>query len=275
MEIGVKELCRCTNSFAQLFALERKQIAIMADEKSPARISHRLFATSRSEMRISMKKINVAIDGPAGAGKSTIAKLAAAKKHFIYVDTGAMYRAMALACIRENILADDEAGVVRVCENCDIKIEYENGEQKVLLNGENVNAFIRTEEVSQMTSAVSAYSQVRAKLLELQRNIAKTENVIMDGRDIGSNVLPDANVKIYLTASVHTRAKRRFIEQKEKGYTGTIEEIETEIEKRDYRDSHRKCAPLTVAEGAVILDSSDMTINEVVDKIIEYIDEAM
>ncbi len=275
MEISVKELCRCTNSFTQLFASERKQIAFMADEKSPMRISHRPFATSRSEMRISMKKINVAIDGPAGAGKSTIAKLAAAKKQFIYVDTGAMYRAMALACIRENILADDEAGVVKVCENCDVTIEYENGEQKVLLNGENVNAFIRTEEVSQMTSAVSAYPQVRAKLLELQRNIAKTENVIMDGRDIGSNVLPDAEVKIYLTASVHTRAKRRFIEQKEKGYTGTIEEIEAEIEKRDYRDSHRECAPLTVAEGAVILDSSDMTIDEVVDKIIEYIDEAV
>ncbi len=271
----MKELCRCTNSFTQLFASERKQIAFMADEKSPMRISHRPFATSRSEMRISMKKINVAIDGPAGAGKSTIAKLAAAKKQFIYVDTGAMYRAMALACIRENILADDEAGVVKVCENCDVTIEYENGEQKVLLNGENVNAFIRTEEVSQMTSAVSAYPQVRAKLLELQRNIAKTENVIMDGRDIGSNVLPDAEVKIYLTASVHTRAKRRFIEQKEKGYTGTIEEIEAEIEKRDYRDSHRECAPLTVAEGAVILDSSDMTIDEVVDKIIEYIDEAL
>ena len=261
--------------FAQLFVSERKQIAFMADEKSPTRISHRLFETSRSEMRISMKKINVAIDGPAGAGKSTIAKLAAAKKQFIYVDTGAMYRAMALACIRENILADDEAGVVKVCENCDVTIEYENGEQKVLLNGENVNAFIRTEEVSQMTSAVSAYPQVRAKLLELQRNIAKTENVIMDGRDIGSNVLPDAEVKIYLTASVHTRAKRRFIEQKEKGYTGTIEEIEAEIEKRDYRDSHRECAPLTVAEGAVILDSSDMTIDEVVEKIIEYIDEAV
>ena len=139
-----------------------------------------------------MKKINVAIDGPAGAGKSTIAKLAAMKRKFIYVDTGAMYRAMALACIRENIMAGDKENVVKVCEKCNVTIEYVNGEQNVVLNGENVNAFIRTEEVSQMTSAVSAYPEVRAKLLEIQRSIANTENVIMDGRDIGSNVLPNA-----------------------------------------------------------------------------------
>jgi cytidylate kinase len=148
-----------------------------------------------------------------------------------------------------------------------------NGEQQVLLNGENVNSYIRTEDVSQMTSAVSAYGEVRAKLLDLQRNIAATQNVIMDGRDIGSNVLPNAQVKIYLTASVATRAKRRYLEQKEKGYTGTIEEIEKDIEERDYRDSHRECAPLTVADGAIIIDSSNMTIDEVVNDIIEYIDK--
>ena len=148
-----------------------------------------------------------------------------------------------------------------------------NGEQNVVLNGENVNAFIRTEEVSQMTSAVSAYPEVRAKLLEIQRSIANTENVIMDGRDIGSNVLPNAEVKIYLTASVHTRAMRRYLEQREKGFAGTIEEIEADIVQRDYRDSHRECAPLMIADGAEIIDSSDMTIDEVVDKIVEYIDE--
>jgi cytidylate kinase len=217
--------------------------------------------------------INVAIDGPAGAGKSTIAKLAAKKKKYIYVDTGAMYRAMALACLRQGFKAEDKENVIRVCNEADVRLEYVNGEQQVLLNGENVNSYIRTEDVSQMTSAVSAYGEVRAKLLDLQRNIAATQNVIMDGRDIGSNVLPNAQVKIYLTASVATRAKRRYLEQKEKGYTGTIEEIEKDIEERDYRDSHRECAPLTVADGAIIIDSSNMTIDEVVNDIIEYIDK--
>lgn len=217
--------------------------------------------------------INVAIDGPAGAGKSTIAKIAAKKMGFIYVDTGAMYRAMTLACIRKGLTAEDRDEVVKTCNELSVSLEYENGEQKVMLNGENVNAFIRTEEVSQMTSAVSAFPEVRAKLLETQRDIARKENVIMDGRDIGSNILPNAEVKIYLTASVHTRAKRRFLEQKEKGFEGTIEDIEKEIEERDYRDSHRECAPLTVAEGAKIIDSSDMNIEEVVEAIINLIEE--
>lgn len=215
--------------------------------------------------------INVAIDGPAGAGKSTIAKLAAGKKKYIYVDTGAMYRAMALACLRQGLKPEEKEKIIKVCNDADIKLEYVKGEQQVLLNSENVNKHIRTEEVSKMTSAVSAYSEVREKLLELQREIAKTNNVIMDGRDIGSNVLPDAQVKIYLTASVHTRAMRRYLEQKEKGFKGTIEDIEKDIEERDYRDSHRECAPLTVAEGAVVIDSSEMTVDDVVNKIIEYI----
>lgn len=216
--------------------------------------------------------INVAIDGPAGAGKSTIAKLAAEKKKYIYVDTGAMYRAMALACLRHELKSEDKEDIIKVCSVADVKLEYVEGEQHVLLNGENVNKYIRTEEVSKMTSAVSAYGEVREKLLELQREIAKSNNVIMDGRDIGSNVLPDAQVKIYLTASVHTRAMRRYLEQKEKGYKVTIEDIEKDIEERDYRDSHRECAPLTVAKGAVVIDSSEMTVDEVVNKIIEYID---
>lgn len=217
--------------------------------------------------------MNVAIDGPAGAGKSTIAKLVAKEKKYIYVDTGAMYRAVALACLRKNLTAEDKENIIRVCDECLIEIEYVDGEQHVLLDGENVNAFIRTEKVSQMTSSVSAYEEVRLKLLEFQRNIAATQSVIMDGRDIGSNVLPNAELKIYLTASVHTRAMRRFLEQKEKGFSGTIEEIEKDIEERDYRDSHRECAPLTVAKGAVILDSSDMSIDEVVEKIVTLINE--
>lgn len=220
-----------------------------------------------------MKKINIAIDGPAGAGKSTIAKLAAEKLEFIYVDTGAMYRAMALYCIRQNIGADDEENVVKMCDRADVTIRYVEGEQHVLLNGENVNGFIRTEEVSRMTSAVSVYKEVREKLLSLQRSIAANNNVIMDGRDIGSNVLPDAELKIYLTASVKTRAKRRYLEQVLKGLDVKIEEIEEEIEKRDYRDMHRECAPLKIAEGAEILDTSDMSIDEVVQTIIDMVEK--
>ena len=214
-----------------------------------------------------MNHTNIAIDGPAGAGKSTIARLAAKKLSYIYVDTGAMYRAMALYCIRNGAGADDEAAVVRLCSEAVVTIEYIEGEQQVLLNGENVNGLIRTEQVSQMTSAISVYEKVREKLLDLQRRIAASHDVIMDGRDIGSNVLPNADIKIYLTASVETRAKRRYLEQKEKGFDVDLKEIEKEIEERDYRDMHRTVAPLVVAEGASVIDSSDMTIDEVVDKI--------
>lgn len=221
----------------------------------------------------SMKKINIAIDGPAGAGKSTIAKLAAKELEFIYVDTGAMYRAMALYCIRNNVNADDEENVVKMCKHADVTIEYVDGEQCVLLNGENVNAYIRTEQVSQMTSSVSVYKEVREKLLNLQRNIAANNNVIMDGRDIGSNVLPNAELKIYLTASVKTRAKRRYLEQVEKGADVKIEEIEKDIEERDYRDMHRETAPLKIADGAEVLDTSDMSIDEVVQAIINMVDK--
>ena len=215
-----------------------------------------------------MSTVNIAIDGPAGAGKSTTAKLAAEKLGFIYVDTGAMYRAMALKCIRNGVASSEEDKVSDICSGCDIDIKYENGEQNVLLDGENVNSLIRTEEVSQMTSAISVYQKVREKLLLLQRNVAKNNNVIMDGRDIGSNVLKDADVKIYLTASVQTRAKRRYAEQKEKGMDVSLADIEKDIEERDYRDMHREIAPLVVAENATIIDSSDMTIEQVTDKIV-------
>lgn len=218
------------------------------------------------------KTINVAIDGPSGAGKSTIAKIVANRLEFLYVDTGAMYRALALACIRKGISPDDEKNIVSTCMNSAVTIQYDNGEQIVLLNDENVNSLIRTEEVSRMTSSISAYPQVREKLLELQRNLASKNNVIMDGRDIGSNVLPNANPKIYLTASVATRAKRRYLEQIDRGIDCTLADIELDIEKRDYRDMNRDCAPLTEVEDSVKVDSSDMNIEEVVEEIIKIID---
>lgn len=214
----------------------------------------------------------VAIDGPAGAGKSTIAKILAKDLGFIYVDTGAMYRAMALSCLRNGIDIKDEKAVTRQCEEITVSLNYENGEQQVLLDGENVNAYIRTEEVSQATSAISVYEGVRKKLLNLQRHLGQEQNVVMDGRDIGTNVLKDAQVKIYLTASVKTRADRRYKELTAKGIDCHIEEIEADIKERDYRDIHRDIAPLKQAEDAVYLDSSDLTAEQVAAKIKEIIE---
>lgn len=211
---------------------------------------------------------NIAIDGPAGAGKSTIAKIAAKKLGFIYVDTGAMYRAMALYFIRNNIDGKDEETVSEACPKIDISIEYQNGEQVVLLNGENVNAFIRTEQVSMMTSDISKYATVRSKLLDIQRNLAATKDVIMDGRDIGTCVLPNADTKIYLTASTSERARRRYKEQIESGISCDIEQIEKDIAARDEQDMNREIAPLKQAEDAVLIDSSNLTINEAVDAVI-------
>ena len=211
---------------------------------------------------------NIAIDGPAGAGKSTIAKTTASELGFVYVDTGAMYRAMALYFLRQGIAKEDEKAIEKACREIEVSIRYEDGVQQVLLNGENVSGLIRTEEVSNMTSATSVYKSVRQKLLELQRQLAATSNVIMDGRDIGTCVLPDAQTKIYLTASSHVRALRRHKELLEKGETCNLQEIEQDIIERDYRDMHRDIAPLKQAEDAVFLDSSRMTIRQVVDGII-------
>lgn len=208
--------------------------------------------------------INIAIDGPAGAGKSTIAKKVAKSRGYIYVDTGAMYRAMALYLLRENIDASDSAAIEAACENADISIEYRDGEQVVLLNGENVNAFLRTEEVGNMASASSVNAKVRAKLQQLQQKLAATADVVMDGRDIGTAVLPNADVKIYLTASSLVRAKRRFAELKAKGEEADLAKIEADIIERDHRDMTRELNPLTQAADAVLVDSSDMTIEEVV-----------
>ncbi len=218
-------------------------------------------------------KMNVAIDGPAGAGKSTIAKKIAADIGFVYVDTGAIYRTLALACIKEGINSSEEEKINEICRKTNVEIKYEDGEQKMFLNGEEVNHLIRTEEVSRMTSSISVYKGVRDELLDLQREIAKKENVIMDGRDIGSFVLPDAQVKIYLTASVKTRAKRRYLEQTEKGIECTLEEIEKDIEERDFRDMNRDIAPLTETEDSIRVDSSDMTIEQVVETIEKIIKE--
>ena len=211
--------------------------------------------------------MNIAIDGPAGAGKSTIAKRLAKKLGFIYVDTGAMYRAMAYYFLQHNIDAKDENAIAAACPDVDVTITYENGEQQVLLNGENVNGVIRNEEVGNMASSTSVYPVVRKKLVELQRQLAKSADVIMDGRDIGTCVLPDAQVKIYLTASSATRAKRRFDELSEKGVNCDLAEIEKDIIDRDYRDMHRETSPLCQAEDAVLVDSSEMNIDEVVDAI--------
>ena len=216
---------------------------------------------------------NIAIDGPAGAGKSTIAKLVAAKLGFIYVDTGAMYRAMALYFLENGIQPEDEEKVSAACGQIDISLRYQDGVQQVILNGENVSGLIRTEEVGNMASATSVYKKVREKLVELQKDLAKKADVIMDGRDIGTCVLPDADVKVYLTASSAVRAKRRYHELKEKGTACDLDEIEKDIIERDYRDMHRENSPLKQADDAVLLDSSDMTLKEVVDTITAMIDK--
>lgn len=212
---------------------------------------------------------SIAIDGPAGAGKSTIAKRVAKELGFIYVDTGAMYRALALYMIREGIASDDIDNVVSACKRADVTIKHENNEQVVYLNGDNVNGLIRTEEVGKMTSAISVNAAVREKLVGLQQKLAEVTDVVMDGRDIGAVVLPNADLKIYLTASSRVRAERRYKELVAKKVDCNLEEIEKDIIDRDYRDMHRDISPLKQADDAVFLDSSDMTIEEVKDKIIE------
>ncbi len=207
----------------------------------------------------------IAIDGPAGAGKSTIAKSLAKRLGWIYADTGAMYRAMALFYIRNGVAADDEEKINSHLDDIDITISFdEEGRQLVILNGEDVSGLIRTEEVSAMTSKISVFPRVREKLVALQRELAESRDLVMDGRDIGTTVLPNATLKVYLTASVKERARRRYKEYVEKGVAADIKEIEKDIEERDYRDMHREVSPLKQAEDAVFLDSSEMNIEEVI-----------
>ena len=210
---------------------------------------------------------SIAIDGPAGAGKSTIAKALAKELGMIYVDTGAMYRAMAIHFLRQGLTGDDEAGICAACENAQVEIRYEDGTQQVILNGENVTGLLRTEEVGSMASASSVYGPVRSRMVALQQELARKTPVVMDGRDIGTVVLPDAKLKVYLTASVQERARRRANELREKGEVVDLATIEHDIEERDYRDKNRPIGPLKQAEDAYLVDSSDMTIQEVIDTI--------
>ena len=213
---------------------------------------------------------HIAIDGPSGAGKSAIAKLLSKKMDIMYLDTGAMYRALALKAIRLGIDTTDIEKVTDLLKELDIQIEYKDGQQKILLDGEDVSDKIRTDEVSMGASNVSAIPAVRKRLVELQQNIAASKSVVMDGRDIGTNVLPHAALKIFLTASARVRAERRYKELSEKGLlTKNFEELEKEIELRDYNDGHREASPLKQAEDAILLDTSCFTIDEVVDRILE------
>lgn len=216
--------------------------------------------------------MNIAIDGPAGAGKSTIAKAVARELNSIYVDTGAMYRAMALYMLKNDISPDDTESIEKACESADISIVYKDGAQHVILNGEDVTGELRTEAVGNMASSVSVNGKVRKKLVSLQQKLAHSTSVVMDGRDIGTVVLPDADLKIYLTASVETRADRRYKELIEKGQQPDLDEIRRDIADRDHRDMNRENSPLRQAEDAVLIDSSDMTIPEVVDRILGLTD---
>ena len=217
---------------------------------------------------------NSAIDGPAGAGKSTIARRVAKELGYIYVDTGAMYRAMALHILNQGIRPEDGERIAAACSGADIDIRYENGEQQIFLNGKNVTGDLRREEVGNMASRTSVYACVRQKLTELQKELASRENVVMDGRDIGTSVLPGAQAKIYLTASSRTRALRRCLELQQKGIEGNLEEVEADINERDYRDMHREISPLCRAEDAKLVDSSDLTIEQVTDAILRICREA-
>ncbi len=211
--------------------------------------------------------ISVAIDGPAGAGKSTIARTAAMELDFIYVDTGALYRAVGLACIERGIQTEETAEVINVLDEISIELVFVKGEQRVLLDGKDVSDEIRTEKASMTASLVSRIPQVRSFLLELQRSFSKTNNVIMDGRDIGTVVLPDAQVKIFLTASPEARAKRRTLQLQEKGEKPDYNTILEDIKKRDYNDSHREIAPLKPAKDSVIIDTTQMSLQQSIEAV--------
>lgn len=216
--------------------------------------------------------INVAIDGPAGAGKSTVAKGAAKELNYIYVDTGALYRTIALNAIRLGII-DNEKSIVDSLGSLRVELKYIDSCQAVILNGEDVSDFIRTPEISMGASKVSAIPEVRAFLLETQREIARNNNVIMDGRDIATVVLPDAQVKIFLFASPECRAKRRYDELIEKGENVNYEDVLQDVNQRDYQDSHREIAPLKPSEKSIMLDTSDLKLKESIEAVVKTIKE--
>ena len=222
------------------------------------------------------KVYSVAIDGPAGAGKSTLAKQVAQNLGFVYVDTGAIYRAVGYHMDLMGIGPKDKDGIERLLDDVNLKLTYDaGGLQHVILNGMDVTGEIRTPEMSRMASLISAYPAVRDFLLDLQRDMARQYSVVMDGRDIGTAVLPNAPLKVYLTASAHVRALRRWKELTEKGQTADLAKIEEDINERDYQDMHREHSPLVQAEDAVLVDSSEMTIDEVVEKILSLARERM
>ena len=229
----------------------------------PQRVSSAIV--KKEEIKMSY---NIAVDGPAGAGKSTIAKLIAKKMGIVYVDTGAMYRAIALYMLRNRVEPSDQETIIEKCKEADVTLGHEDGQQVVFLNGENVNGLIRNEEVGNMASAISVIGEVRQTLVAKQRKLAETTDLIMDGRDIGTCVLPNANLKIYLTASSEVRAKRRYDELLEKGQECDLEKIKADIEDRDYRDMHREISPLKQADDAILVDTSFLTIEEVVEHIL-------
>lgn len=214
----------------------------------------------------------IAIDGPSSAGKSTVAKLLAKDLGYMYIDTGAMYRALGYYLVNKNISCEDEESIIKVLDDIDIDIKYIDEEQIVFLNGENINNKIRTQAVSDAASKCSTIKEVRCKLIDIQRKLASEYNCVMDGRDIGSNVLKDANLKVYLTADIDCRAKRRYEENINKGIKTTLAETKKDLEERDYRDTHREHNPLICVPEALYIDSSDMSVDQVVDKIIEYAD---
>jgi len=216
-----------------------------------------------------MKKINIAIDGPAGAGKSTISKLLAKRLGYIHIDTGAMYRALGLKVLNSNIKSNEVEKILEVLNNTDIQVKLVDGNQLVFLDGEDVTDKIRQPSVSMYASDVSKIKEVRERLVKIQQNLAKQKGVIMDGRDIGTHVLPDAELKIFLTATAEERAKRRFLELKEKGYEVNYYELLNEIKQRDLNDMTREFAPLRVAEDAIVIDSTNLTIEEVLQKVLE------
>ena len=218
---------------------------------------------------------NIAIDGPASAGKSTVAKLVAKELGFVYVDTGAMYRGLALYFQRKGLSGDekDKEKVIEACHHATVGIDYEEGAQQIFLNGENVTQLIREESISNLASETSTIPEVRAHLLLLQRNLAKANDVVMDGRDIGTYILPEADLKIFLVATVDVRAMRRYLEYQQRGVECCFEDIKKDIEERDYRDSNRPVAPLKQAEDAILIDSSFMKIDEVVAEILSHVHE--
>lgn len=216
---------------------------------------------------------NIAIDGPAGAGKSSIAKEVSGRLGFIYVDTGALYRTVALNAIRQGIDLNDADAVINTLDDVDIQLAFEDGSQKVLLNGEDVSSKIRTEEVSAGASKVSAIPKVREFLFDLQKNIAAKNDCLMDGRDIGTVVLPNADLKVFLTASPEERAQRRYKQNLERGMEADYNQILKEVNERDYQDTHRDIAPLKQADDAVLLDTTDMTFDEVVDYLLKLVEE--